>query len=492
VASHIPIAARAGENRPITGRLLIVVALCAAFAGCFGGSGEANKAGDASGPVTLRVATDDPADRPGSNALEELADRVREISHGTVLMQIELNAGGDGSDWDQKVARKVIAGDVDLGLVPARAWDTQGVTSLRALSAPFLVTSDALLDDVVTSDLAKQLMSGLDGTGVHGVALFPEGLRHPFGFTAPLFGPDDYRGETIRTPTSATTAAVFKALGARTVDTELDARTQAGAESAYDLSPTGIATGNVMLFAKADVLVINDDVADRLDSQQRAAIEKAAIETRDWIVRTAPGDAKAARGYCQAGGAVVLAKPADVAALKAATAPVTADLERDAKTRELIGAIRERARTVTAPPAVACGKEADARGAGVPGGADARFDGVYRFEITDRQLREAGVTRAADIAENHGIFTVTLSHGDYCWKQRAPNDLNNPDECSTYELRGARVIWNYPTGAPDVYRFAKLPDGDLKVTAVRGGTPAALPYVKVWAANVWERIGGGE
>jgi hypothetical protein len=54
------------------------------------------------------------------------------------------------------------------------------------------------------------------------------------------------------------------------------------------------------------------------------------------------------------------------------------------------------------------------------------------------------------------------------------------------------VIWNYPTGAPDVYRFAKLPDGDLKVTAVRGGTPAALPYVKVWAANVWERIGGGE
>jgi TRAP-type C4-dicarboxylate transport system substrate-binding protein len=484
-------AVRSGENGPIPGRLLILLG-CAVFAGCFGGSAAANKAGGAGGPVTLRVATDDPADRPGSDALEELAKRVRELSHGTVRMTIQLNAGGDGRDWDQKVARKVIAGRADLGLVPARAWDTEGVTTLRALSAPFLITSDELLDDVVRSDLAGDLMSGLATTGVRGLALFPEGMRHPFGYEAPLLGPDDYRGAAIRTPTSATTAAVFDALGARTVDTEPDDRTQAGTESAYDLYPAGIATGNVTLFAKADVLVINDDVADRLDAQQRTAVEKAAIETRDWMIRTGPRDAEAARGYCRGGGAVVLAKRGDIAALQAATAPVTATLERDPKTRDLIAAIRERRRGIDPPVPVACGHQADARGAAARGGADARFDGVYRFAITDRQLRAAGVRRAAEIAENHGIYTVTLSHGDYCWKQRAPNDLNNPDECSTYEIRGSRVIWNYPTGAPDVYRFARRGDGDLAVTAVRAGTPPALPYVKAWAANTWEQIGGGD
>jgi TRAP-type C4-dicarboxylate transport system substrate-binding protein len=486
------IAAAAGENRPITARLVILLS-CVAFAGCFGGgTGEANKAGSARGPVTLRVATDDPEDRPGSNALLELADRVREASGGTVRLQITLNAGGDGTDWDQKVARKVIAGDYDLGLVPARAWDTEGVTSLRALSAPFLITSDELLDDVVSSDLADQLMSGLDGTGVHGLALFPEGLRHPFGYKAPLLGPDDYRGQVIRTPRSATSTDVYEALGARAVDTEADARVQAGTDSAYNLFPSGIATGNVTLFAKADVLVINDDAAGRLDAQQRAALEKAAIATRDWMVKSAPGDAADARGYCKGGGAVVLASAADVAALETATAPVTRQLEQDARTRDLIAAIRERRGTDAPPEVKPCGKQAAARGGDAPGAADSRFDGVYRFEITDRQLREFGVTRAPDIAENHGLYTVTLSHGDYCWEQRAPNDLNNPDECSTYELRGSRVVWNYPVGAPDVYRFAKTGDGDLKVTAVSAATPAALPYVKAWAANTWERIGGGE
>ncbi len=32
-------------------------------------------------------------------------------------------------------------------------------------------------------------MSGLDEAGVVGLALVPEGLRHPFGYERPLLGP---------------------------------------------------------------------------------------------------------------------------------------------------------------------------------------------------------------------------------------------------------------------------------------------------------------
>ena len=42
------------------------------------------------------------------------------------------------------------------------------------------------------------------------------GLRHPFGFEAPLLGLEDYQGGEIRTHTSNTTTAVFRALGATT------------------------------------------------------------------------------------------------------------------------------------------------------------------------------------------------------------------------------------------------------------------------------------
>jgi TRAP-type C4-dicarboxylate transport system substrate-binding protein len=100
-------------------------------------------------------------------------------------------------------------GELEMGLTPPRAWDTEGVKSLRALNAPFLVDSDELLAKVASGGRASKLLSGLDGAGVVGLALIPEALRHPFGLRKPLLGPGDYRGQVIRTPTSRTGAAVF-------------------------------------------------------------------------------------------------------------------------------------------------------------------------------------------------------------------------------------------------------------------------------------------
>ena len=87
-------------------------------------------------------------------------------------------AAGDTSDWDQVVAGRVVRGDLDMGMIPARAWDTEGVTSLRALNAPFLVTSDNLTAQIVTGVLAPEMLAGLETVGVTGLALIPEGLRH--------------------------------------------------------------------------------------------------------------------------------------------------------------------------------------------------------------------------------------------------------------------------------------------------------------------------
>ena len=104
-------------------------------------------------------------------------------------MRIEpvWNAAGDtgDDDWDQKVARMVVAGELDMGLIPTRAWDTEGVTSLRALNAPFLITSDELAAQVASSELAGTMLAGLDTVGVTGLALLPEGLRHVFSFGDP-------------------------------------------------------------------------------------------------------------------------------------------------------------------------------------------------------------------------------------------------------------------------------------------------------------------
>jgi Bacterial extracellular solute-binding protein, family 7 len=270
----------------------------------------------------------------------------------------------------------------------------------------------------------------------------------------------------------------------------VDAVRQVGMESSYDLMPNGTATGNVTFFAKASVLVVNHDVLDDLDGDQRAVLEQAAAETRDWAIDAATSDADAAAAYCTTGGAVVLASDAEIAALQRATAPVYAELERDEQTRRLIEAIRRRKDEVApATPAAPCGRPAEPDEARSGGATDTRFDGVYRFEITDAELREVAVTSRPDVLENHGIYTLTIEDGGYCWEQRAANHINNPDECSTFDVDGNRVVWHYPVGPPDVYRFEKARNGDLEVTLVRAGTPEARPYAEVWAANDWQRIG---
>ena len=172
-------------------------------------------------PVTLRIGTDDEPGKPAADQIEELARRAAKLSGGAVRIEPVWHAAGDGPDWDQRVARMVTSGELDMGLIPSRSWDTEGVTSLRALNAPFLITSDELLDDVVSSDVADDLMAGLGKAGVaRHRACSRRDCATRSGSSRPLMGPDDYDGEAIRTPTSETTTAVFAALGASVNDDE--------------------------------------------------------------------------------------------------------------------------------------------------------------------------------------------------------------------------------------------------------------------------------
>jgi TRAP-type C4-dicarboxylate transport system substrate-binding protein len=454
------------------------------LAGC--SSDEDDATADSGKPVTLRIGTDDEPGRPAADQIQELARRVSKLSGGEIRIKPVWHAAGDGPDWDQRVARMVTSGELDMGLIPSRTWDTEGVESLRALNAPFLVTSDALLAEVISGDLAGDLMSGLPEAKVVGIALFPEGMRHPFGLKKPLLGPDDYEGRAIRSPTSKTTAAVFEALGASANDDEADEEVHAGLDSSYLLNPGGTATGNVTFYPKVNSLVIGSKAYEELDEDQRELLSTAAAQTRDWAIQTVPSDAEAARTFCRNGGRVVSAGEADVAALEEGTASVYAELERDRQTQELIAAIRElkQSTTVSADAPVACGGKTKAGGGP---SADA-VDGVYRFRTTDKELRDNGATDPAEIDQWHGVYTITLSGGEYCWKQKAANHIENPDDCDTYELDGNRMILRVPAAAPDVYRWKKAANGDLTLT-VLSTAPGDLEYVRAWTAGGWQRIG---
>src|SRR5262245_17861983 len=153
------------------------------------------KAGGDSPPVTLRMGSADPQGRPSSEQVELFAQQVEQLSRGRLRIEPVFDISGI-----QRVARLVVSGQLDLGTVAARTWDTEGVTSLRALNAPFLVTSEAVVDKIVTGEVGDAMLDGLKGAGVTGLALLPEGLRHLYVFGDPPADLSRFAGRTIQVP----------------------------------------------------------------------------------------------------------------------------------------------------------------------------------------------------------------------------------------------------------------------------------------------------
>ena len=98
--------------------------------------------------------------------------------------------------------RAVRTNDVQLGLFPSHAFERQGVTTLRPLQAPFLITSLTHAAGVAESPASARLQAGLEQISLTGLGLVPEGLYRPFGFLKPLLVPADFDGARIRADSS--------------------------------------------------------------------------------------------------------------------------------------------------------------------------------------------------------------------------------------------------------------------------------------------------
>lgn len=380
--------------------------------------------------------------------------------------------------------RKVMDGTLDMGNVPSRAWDVEGVTSLRALNAPFLITSDALLDEVVASDLAGEMMGGLDDVGVVGLALLPESPRHPFGFAAPLLGPDDYVDGTVRAPLSATTELMFSALGGSRTGAERDFDTQIGMESAYHFDVEGPATGNVTFYPKTNVLAINADAYGGLTDDQRSILERAAGETLDWAIENRPDDLEAAAGFCDEGGTIVLASDADLAALEQAVQPVYDELEADPQTEAHLEAIRQLKLAAAEPSAAPepCGTDFVAGSGEQPSGTSAEnsaINGVYRWELSEEAMRAAGIPEW-QIESNAGVWTNTFKNGEWS---------DDDGWMGAYELDVNAITITHKDGVVETYRWRLTESGDLDLYEITHLSDEQWRDFNVyWISQLWIRV----
>ena len=479
-----------------------LVAAAVVLAGCTaGGGGDAtDKAGGSAKPVTLRLGTPDQQGQPTSGDLEHFAAQVNDISGGKLRIDITWETQGPGvSRYDQRVAEQLQAGELDLALVPTRAWDELGVTSLQALQAPFLITTKALLDQVVSGPMAGEMLGGMDKAGVVGLGLWPEGLRHPFGFHRPLATPADFDGSTINAPLSRASFELLRALGATPVNPDAEDFQAAykegtidGAESSMEWAggtlPPATVAGNITFFPKVNALVANSQAFKALSDEQRNLLRRAAADTLQHVIQTNVPDAKAASQYCGVGGRVIVTSQANLATLERAARPVYAALERDAATKTLIAKIRAlKAQGSASEPIATC--TPGTKQQPPPSGQTGAFpEGVFRKTMTADEMIAAGLTEM-DAHNNAGIQTLRFEDGRWVHTQRSP--LNAPPCPGRYTVTGNRVSFDSgqspACGTTGVRLSANwtLEGGELSFTNVR---PDALFSQVFWGGKPWRKI----
>ena len=442
---------------------------------------------DVAGPsLVLRLVTPDRATEPTGPMVQHFVDEVDQLSDGTIRIEPVWDfTPDDAVDWDVTVAGAVMDGTYELGLVPGRTWDLLEVETLRALNAPFLISSTDHLHTVLQDDeLREQLLAGLPDAGVVGVDLFPDGLRHPFGYDRPLLDVKDYAGSVIRSPDSATVSALLEVLGA-TPSEEPPGPGQRGAESEYSRTPAGIATGNVVFFPKTDALVVGQAVRERLRADQWSLLRTAASTTREWLVAQQESDFEAAVRFCEKGGRVRAASARQVRALEEAAGPVTAMLRDDPVTARLIDDIDDLADALPQPePVLGC------PGDSLVDHETAALDGRYRTRVTAQAFREVGINDFTNIRENTGRFLWTLDSGRWTYRQRANHFVRNPTGSGSFTWHDGlfTLYWDDVGYVTARLRIAK--DGSITFFDVKDSDPALDALSQgFFGGRPWWRVG---
>lgn len=388
--------------------LVTVVALGASAC-----SSDGSKSGGNASKVVLTMA-DGYQNLEFTPALGYFIDRVRELSGGKVTVK-DVNGWGDlEPDFEQQIVSDVAAGKADLGWVGTRIFDTLGVNSFQALTAPMLIDSYPLEEAVLQSAIPQEMLQGLDGLNVTGLAVLPDGLRKPIAQDAPLLAASDWKGQTFDVFRSKAQMAAVAATGATPTDVSFGDVQYTAAER--NLRPYidnyvtryRYVTANVNLWPQTLALIANPDSLSRLTSEQRGWVQHAATDASTQSTMLVDRDQELLTQSCARGGRFAVASASDLASLQQAFEPVYADLNQDAQTKAFIGQIHEMKSAVPAAPALQIPSECVATSA-QPSPND-QLQGTWQTEqLTESDIVHAFVAAGGSEAGGHAFFGATQS-----------------------------------------------------------------------------------
>ena len=388
-------------------------ALVAAAAACGGSRGD-KAGGDGARDGKLLVLRLEQHD--SNYGGPEFAAAVLDRSGGAIRIHVTDRLATDGPEYERDLVRDVRRGATQIGVVPARVWDTMGITSFQALLAPFLVESLELERQILESPLAARMLEGVEGGRTVGLSIVPGPLRRPFGFRLALIGPTDYIGTRMGVRPGRVETATFHSLGATTREyLSLSGVNREGAA----LDPWSIAGGNgyvgrtlaanVVFWPRAEIVVMNRKAFERLTPEQREVLRAAgrdAIVARLAQIRRVETEALAL--VCGRRLASLVTVPPDhIAALHDAVRPVYRELERDPQTRRLIAEIRK-LRDDDRADVLRCPEAGERVGAEV--------EGRWRASAERKDWLAAGAS-PRELSKGRGSMSLEVTDGRWAARQ---------------------------------------------------------------------------
>lgn len=161
--------------------------------------------------MTIRLAHDAPLTTPHHEAAEKIKAALEEKSGGKITVEVYPNQQF-GSASEMIEAQQM--NTVEMVLLPTSKYGGFYPT-LNIMDMPFLFPTQESTMKLFKSELATEMMAGLEDIGIHGLAFYSSGSRN-FTNNYEIHKPEDFKGLRIRTQEAPIIMEMYKSWGATT------------------------------------------------------------------------------------------------------------------------------------------------------------------------------------------------------------------------------------------------------------------------------------
>ena len=225
------------------------------------------------------------ADHPVHQAMLHMSERLKELSSGTMVLQIYPSGMIGSEDECFKQAQNA---QIEFAKCSAAVLDGS-VPEFQVVGAPFLFRDSDHFWAVMNGAIGKSLLKKLDG--LMGICYFDAGARSLYTTKKPVRSAADMKGLKIRTQKSSIAMESMEALGASPTPIswgELYTALSQGTVDAAENNIPSFVTGRHFEVCKyfiftehqrvPDVLVMSKKIWESLTPEQQGWIEQAAAE----------------------------------------------------------------------------------------------------------------------------------------------------------------------------------------------------------------------